>query len=428
MAKRKTDRRARDLLLVLVPSLLVTILGFVVAYQFVEPAPPKVITMAAGPTEGAYHGYALQYKEALAVAGIELQVLETRGSRENLQLLAQDSGEVDIALTQGGTGSPKEFPSLLSLGAVFFEPLWIFVRGTPPEPLRGLRGRRLAVGVQGSGTQFIARQLLQDNGIGANDSEFVELGARAASEALKGKQVDAAFFIGAPNSPVIDDLLRSDAQLMSMHRAPAYARQRRFLSGVQLLAGVFDLEQDIPPTDVDLLAPAASLTVKDGFHPALVGLFLECATDIHGSPGLFEKTSLFPCPLFADYPLNEEAERFLKKGPSFLNRFLPFWAANLVDRTLVMLIPLLTLLIPLLKVFPPLYSWRIRSRFKNWYRDLQAIDFSASQDSELDRAEAIAEVERIERELALVTVPPSYGDELYHLRFHVTLVREKLTR
>ena len=426
MTDKKPKRNRRDLLFVLAPSLLVTLLGFVVAYQFVEPAPPTQITLAAGPEDGAYHRFALEYREALAADGIDVEIRTTRGSRENLELLSQADGDVDVALTQGGTGTAEEFPDLVGLGAVFYEPLWIFVQGDAPASLRGLEGQRLALGVEGSGTRFIARQLLLDNGINETSSSFVELGGQRAAEALLKKEVDAAFFVAATESPVIQKLLRSSVELMSIERASSYARRRRFLSAVELLQGVVDLERDIPPRETRLLAPAASLTAREDFHPALVGLFLECATRIHGNPGLFEEASEFPSPRFADYPLNEEAERFLTRGPSLLNRFLPFWAANLVDRLMVMLIPLLTLLIPLFKLFPPLYTWRVRSSFKKWYKELQEVDLAVSEDAGSDLGQAVAEVERIHGELAKITVPPSYGDELYHLRFHVSLVREKL--
>ena len=400
--------------------------GFVFAYQFVGPAPPSEITIAAGPKDGAYYRYAERYRAILAADRIQLHVRETRGSTDNLKLLRDPESGVDLAFLQSGTAE-DEADSLVSLASVAYEPLWIFLRGKPPQKLVELEGKRLAIGYEGSGTRLAVHRILSEVGIDSPPTELLALGGSEAAVALEKDEVDVAFFVAAVEAPFIQDLLRVDGlRLVSLDRSPAYARRQRNLASVTLLQGVIDIEKNTPPEDVRLLAPLAILVARSDFHPALVDLVLGAAGRVHGTPGIFEDQSEFPSARYVDLPLSEEAARFLERGPSFLNRFLPFWAANFVDRMFILLIPILTLLIPLFKVAPAVYRWRVRSRFKRWYRDLQKIDIALGATGDgVDYRATLERLEAIQEELGKITVPPAYGDELYHMRFHVSLVRER---
>jgi len=405
------------------PAALAVILAFVVSLQFIKPAPPDRIVMATGGIDGAYHVFAGRYAEFLAREGITLELRPTAGSVENLELLR--NGEVSLAMVQGGVDDGGEVP-LLSLGSVYYEPLWLFYRKDVPfAQLRDLAGRRLAVGREGSGTRALADRLLRDNGV--DDSTWVDAGGQMALDALLAGDVDAAFFVISAESDLVARLLRHpDIALADFRRADAYTRRYHFLNRLELPEGVVDLAANIPHKALHLLAPTANLVSAPDLHPAVVELLLQAASEVHRDGGWFEGQGEFPMPGLLAFPLSKEAERYYKHGPPFLQRYLPFWAASLVDRLKVMLLPLLMLLLPLLKVMPPIYTWRMRARVYRWYDELeQAEEYLAS--GERDKAWVFEELKRIETEVQQIKVPLSFTDQLYHLRQHIDLVRREIS-
>ncbi len=429
MAKKRTYKTWRDHVKVLGPAVLATLLGFVIAYQFVDPAPPKRITIATGGADGAYYLFGQRYREILARNGIELEVRATAGSVENLRLLGGQNDGVDVAFVQGGTAKFSGTRDLLGLASLYFEPMWVFYRGDESlDDLGAFRGRRLAVGTEGSGTRAVAIQLLAANAISETSATLLPLGGRKAAEALLNGETDAAFMVASPESPSVKTLLEDETvSLLSFRRSDAYTRTHRFLSSVTLPEGVIDLTANIPAKDVVLLAPAATLVASPRLHPALIDLLLQAAAEVHGDGGLFEQRDQFPSAKYLEFPLSRDARRFFRSGPPFLQRYLPFWAATLIDRMLVMLLPLMALAIPLFRLMPPMLRWRIRSRIFRWYRALLAIDPALHEDADRARLEEhVATLDRLEMEVSKVDVPLSYADQLYHLRLHIELVRKEL--
>jgi TRAP transporter TAXI family solute receptor len=411
------------------PAILLALAGCLVAWQFVNPAPPDTITIATGQPGGAYLLFAERYQAILAREGITLNILETAGSVENLQLLEKDSA--DLAFIQGGTADAANAPDLVSLASLYYEPLWIFYSGTDTlTRLTQLQSRRIATGKPGSGTQAVAMALLEDNRLQINPGEVLSVGGQEAAEALVSGKVDAAFFVASVQSPLVQKLLRQQGiQLMSFERADAYTRLHRFLSRITLPEGTIDLQENIPPRDTILLAATANLVAHSDFHPALVGLILQAAEEVHRAGGLFASPGDFPNDRYLDFPLDDGARRFFKHGPPFLQRYLPFWTANLLDRLKIMLIPLLTLLIPLAKIMPPTYRWQVRKKVYRWYRELKSLDFEHPEQLSSEALHtSIQKLDAIEEEVRKVTIPLSYSDELYNLRLHIDLVRGKLKK
>ncbi|HSB82190.1 MAG TPA: TAXI family TRAP transporter solute-binding subunit [Candidatus Methylomirabilis sp.] len=411
------------------PMLVLTLVGFVVAFQFVKPAPPTHLVIATGRTDGAYYQFALRYRELLARRGISLEVRATSGSVENIQLLEDPSKGVDVVFVQGGTGGTARSGELVSLASLYFEPLWVFTRASlGAEDMNGLRGRRLAVGPEGSGTRAIAELLLDANGIAADPTLLLPLAGLEAAQALQAGSVDAAFFVASPQSAILREAIRlQGVALMSFQRADAYTRLYPFLTKLVLPRGTLNLQADLPPRDMLLLAPAASLVVRNDFHPALVDLLLGAATEVHGGAGMFERALQFPSAEYLEFPLSSEARRYFRSGPSFLARYLPFWAATLVDRMKVMLLPLITLLIPLFKVVPPTYRWRVRAKIYRWYRDLHAVDTAlAERPKGRDLSDLLQELDRIEAEVRRIVIPLSYSESHYNLRLHIEWLRSEV--
>ena len=410
-------------------ALALTVAGFAIAYQFVEPAPPRSITISAGAPGGAYHDYAHRYAALLARDGVELRVLESAGSVENLARLTAPDGAVQLALVQGGVGDRERHPGLVALGSLYYEPLWIFHRADMPLELLGdLRGRRVAIGAEGSGTRAIMRTLLRANGMQTDDLVALELGTAQAAEALLGGAIDAAAFVGSARSDALRTLLVApEVAVLSMTRAEAYARRYPFLNRVNLPRGAISLADDLPARDVELLAPAATLVAREDLHPALVDLLLQVVSRVHGGGSLFERPGQFPSPRYVDFELADEARRHYESGPPLLQRYLPFWAATLADRMKVLMLPLITVLFPLFKIVPPFYSWRVRRRIYRWYRDVRDIEMAYLDEPEsAARETGLARLAEIERELVGLRVPLGVADALYHLRLHIGFVREEL--
>jgi TRAP-type uncharacterized transport system substrate-binding protein len=350
---------------------------------------------------------------------------------ENVKLREAKEGRVDIAFVQGGIGDPTAQPELRSLGSLYFEPLWVFYRrGLQIKRLSDLRGRRIAVGPEESGVRAIATKLLTANGINAKTATLLPLGGEKAVEALRGKKAEAAFFVVSPQSSLIRTLFsQKDLTLLSFERGEAYQRANRFLSILKLPEGVMDFEKNVPDREVFLLAPAANLVVRRDMHPALVDLLIGTAMEVHGAPGLFQELNEFPSQKYIDFPLHKEAQRFFRTGPTFLKKYLPFWAAVFIERAKVMFLPLFTLLLPLVRLFPPGFRWRMRSRIYHWYRNLEEVDFQGHQSTAPEEVHSfILELEKLAAEVRHVAVPLSYAGELYSLRIHITHVQESLRK
>ncbi len=427
--KRRTSGRVETAALFGGSALLV--LGaFWLALQFVQPAPPDHIRIAAGQPGGAYLHYAERYRDELAKQGIDLQVIETDGTVDNLQRLLREADPVDLALVQGGIASAAQREAVSGLGSLFYEPLWLLSSADAPiRPLNEVGGLRIGVGSRGSGTRALAMNLLALNGV---DPDDLSLDAEPASDslaALKRGSLDLLFMVAAPDSPLLMEALADPAvAVQPLPRADAYARIDRALSVISVPRGAMSLADDIPPRDVELLAPTANLVARPDIHPALVDLLIQAAAKVHGDGSLLASPGTFPTPLHSDFPLNPDAERHYKDGPPLLQRYLPFWAATWIDRTKVMLLPLLALLLPLMKVLPPVYAWRVRRRILRWYVQLRRIDLE-TQSGLLGPARAAElhdQLEDIETDAARIDVPLGYTDQLYNLRLHIRLLQQKL--
>ena len=418
----------REQLSVVGPAAVLAVAGFVVALQWVKPAPPSRVAIATGRADGAYYRFAEQYGERLAQEGITLEVRATSGSVENVRLLADPASGVDIAFVQGGTGDVVKTDGLVSLASLYFEPLWVFSRTAPgPSDLRGMRGRRLAVGPDGSGTRAVALTLLAANGLTEATARLSPLTGLDAVRALRRGEVDTVFLIASAESATVKEmLLTRGIALLSFPRADAYTKRFPFLTKLVLPAGGLSLEANLPARETVLLAPAATLVVRRDFHPALVDLLLVTAAGVHSRRGLFEAPQQFPSADHLEFPLMDEAQRYHRSGPPLLARFLPFWAATLADRIKVLVLPLLVL-VPLARMVPPLYRWRIRSKIIRKYRDVVDVDLALAQrPSAAECDDLLARLDRIEEAVRSLRVPLGYADAHYHLRLHVDLVRAKV--
>jgi len=420
----------RDVLKIYLPITLLVVGGFLLTWQFVDPAPPNNITIATGMADGSLAAYGERYKAILARSGITLEVRHTAGARENIELLSDPKSGVALAFVQGGIGDPFGAPDLRSVASLFYEPVWVLARGAAAaRRLTALKGRRIAIGVKGSGTRVLAKTLLTATDIDDENATLLSLGGEAAAAALADGRVDAAFFVSAVLPARLRALIkRPDIHLLDFAQADAYQRRYQYLSKINLPQGVLDLSANLPATDMTLVAPTGALVVRNDLHPALIDLFLGAAIEIHRSGNLTTPFGLFPSPKFVDFPLDSDAERFLESGPTFLRRMLPFGAAILVERLVIMLLPLLTLMIPLFKIAPPAYRWGIRRKVYRWYKELKRIEQDwQAKGAGSETATIVARLDTIQDQVGHVRIPLSYAEHLYHLRLHIGFVRQLVT-
>lgn len=427
---RQKPKLSREyLLFVLVPAILLVAATLLFFYFLVRPGPPRTIVMTAGSEGGAYLAYAERYRELLSRKGITLKVLPSDGSLENLDRLANPGFRVDIGFVQGGSTKGADLTGLVSLGTLFYEPLWVFDRRTAPvDSRKALRGKRLAVGAPGSGTRKVVRELLAANGVDGSTAKLLDLGGTAAAGAIKEGEADVAFFFASPDAPVILDLLRTKGiRLLNFPRAEAYPIHFPLLSVVRLPAGGIDLAENIPPRDVNLLADVALLVARESLHPALIGPLLEVARKVHGGHGVFERAGEFPAPREGDIPMSGDAIRYYRSGLPFLYRHLPFRAASLATRAALLLIPVLGILIPVMKFVPPIYRWRMRSRIYRWYGDLMSLESDLRNDPDpARRSEYLDRLSWIDGQIDNTRPPLSFAQERYALRMHIDTVRARI--
>jgi len=428
----------RDLLVAVAPTAVLVLAACIVAYIVVDPAPPRHVILAAGQENSAYEEFGRKYATILARDSIKVALQRSLGSEDNLQRLID--GKADIAFVQSGSTSEAqaERRGLVSLGSLFTEPVWLFLRERDAhgrkldvQSLVQLKGLRINLGPEGTGVPKLFRQILAVNGLEPRQLKISALENTPATVELLAGRIDGVVFSSAPEAPLIQMLLQTPGiRLFNFRQAEAYTRRLPFLTHVVLPRGIVDLGRDIPAQDFHLIAPTATLVAREDLHPALIDLFVKAATEIHGGTGWFQQQGQFPSPRYTEIPVAKEAAKYYRDGPPFLQRYLSFWLANLFDRLWVVVVALAALIIPLSKIVPPLYVWRIRSRVYRWYGQLRAVEQALENAKDEHRDEARAELLRrlddIEQRVNHISIPLAYADALYGLRSHINFVRQRV--
>lgn len=434
--RRLREYSPRDLLIVGLPLLALVFAGFWLASRYIQPAPPDTLILATGGEGGAYQSFGAAYKDVLARHGVRVIEQPSAGSTENLERLRNPDLAVDAAFVQGGTVRVQEDDTLVSLGSLYNEPLWIFYRAELAEgngelnQIAQLKGRRIAIGAVGSGTRHLAQELLYASQIDTGNTRLLDQGGLGLTRAFATRKIDAAFVVGPPQSAAVWTLLHTPGvKLMSLAHADAYARRFPYLSSLVLPRGGINIATDFPPRDVRLVATTATLVVREETHPALIGLLVQALSEVHGGPGIFQRPGEFPHATSADFPLAPAAERYYKSGKPWLQRYLPFWAATLIDRMVILLIPLIAVLIPVARIAPGLYNWRVKSRIYRRYGELKFIEAEVEADpAKLTREEWLKRVDAIEDDINHLPMPLPFSDMLYTLRLHLGLVRDTIKK
>lgn len=406
------------------------------AYWWLNPMPPKQLTLLTGPEQSAYAEMGDQYAKLLRQHGITVQLVPTEGSADNLRRL--QAGEADAGFVQGGSATAPtddDTEELLTLGNLFVEPVWLFYRAQSAadisetgrlQSLNQLSSLRINAGTAGSGVPPLMDTLLDMHRMDPKKIKISHLEQTPATVQMLQGKLDAVVFASAPQAPMVQMLLQTPGiRLMDFPQNEAYARRLPFITPVTLPRGVVDLARNIPAQDVHLIATTTSMLVRESLHPGLRQLLSQATVQTHGQSGWFQRTREFPNASNSEFPLAPEAERTLKNGIPSLQRYIPFTLANLVERMWLALGIIIAVLLPLGKIAPPLYAYRVRSRVFRWYGELRYIESRLEAHPE-DKEKLLEELNAIEAKVEKVILPLSYADELYALRNNIGLVRQRL--
>ena len=420
----------RRWLLIIGAILLLAALGWALA-TVLKPAIQRTIVITTGADKGIYRGFADRYAPLLKRDGITLDIRSSSGSIENYQRLKNPDSEYEVGFIQSGTTSPKETDRLQTIAAVSYEPIWVFYRGdTTINRLVQLRGKRVAIGVPGSGLLHVSLVLLAYSGISRDNTTLLEMDAVKAYQELENGQLDAAFFIGRPDASMQQTLLNSDLKLMSFAQADALVQKFPSLSKIIFPRASTSIVNDLPQADVTLLAATALLVSKDTLHPALAYLLLEAAKTVHGGEDYFTPLGAFPNLNTEEFPISDESTRYFKSGRPFLQRYLPFWLASFIERRLLILLPFMALLLGLLQALPRMAEARIKNRLVVWYREIKSLEdeiWRSKQPAPDQIAKWRDEIENIDAHASQIRIPHRYFQEVYALKQAIGVVRDRIS-
>jgi len=405
---------------------LLLLVAVVIGVRMAFP-PVQVLVMTTGTPGSAYDVFAQQYKEILAREGLELRLEPSAGAVENLARLRDPSSGMSVGFSQGGLTDARQSPELVSLGTMFYEPLWFFCRGDGcGQGVRNLRGKKISIGPEGSGTRALVERLLALNGFDDGAVEKLSFSAAESAEPLLRGEIDAAAMVASWSTPGVRKLLAStDIELIDFPRTDAYVALYPYLTKLTVPAGVGNMAENRPPSDVRLLALKASLIVRTDMDTSLQYVLLDAAMRIHSGADIFQKASQFPAPEAGDLPVSADALQYYKSGRPFLQRYLPLGLARLAGKLLIVLVPLVGVVYPLLRFAPALYGWSMRRRVFRLYGELKLIEAELDAHA-TDAATLLRRLDHLEERADHLQVPLAFAQTLYHMRSHIGLARARL--
>jgi uncharacterized protein len=414
--------------------------SLVIAYgwKFIKPGPPKEITISAGAEGGAYFEYAKKYAAVLEKNGVKATILSSTGSIQNIERLKLAEGEknsADVAFLQGGLVDENTKEGLLSLGSLYYEPLWVFYRTSkfaqPIDHLPKLKGSVINIGVENSGTRKLALQLLGINDLKAGSYIASGLALKEAVAALNAGSIDAIMVVSAANAPLIKELLTTNGvAAMNLSRADAFTRLIPALSKVTLPRGAVSLADDIPNTDINVVATTATLAAKEDLHPAISYLLIKTAMQLHGGPQLLSNAREFPSiTKYQELDVPDDVDKLYKQGAPFLYKHLPFWLANLLYRLWVLIIPLGAAMVTLSDALPKLVGFRGNRQIMSIYKEARLLEAEVLSGPKTQSAESFtSRLDRLYERTSRVKVPSDFVKSVFELRSHLDLVAESITR
>ncbi len=423
------NRRETRWLVMFILAALAVLLWYL--FTYLQPPPPKLVRIITGSEAGAYFKFAKQYEPLFAKHGITLEILTSAGSVENLARLKDKNEKIDLAFVQGGVASASDNPQVESLASVAYEPVWVFYNkkafagAKGLEQLSALNGKSIAIGPQGSGVRAVATELLTLNKITQSNTKLLDLSGALAVKELVAGNIDAAFLVAAIESPAVQDALASGLGLLSFEQAEAYSRLFPWVAKITLPKGAANMSKNLPEQDIQLIAATANLVTRSDLHRAIMFLSLDIASGVHRQPSALSTVGDFPSEKNLDFAQASESERFFKTGRPFLQRYVPFWLANLIERLLLLLGPMLAIGFPLVKLFPSLIDWKERSELAQIYDEILDLEYGKYAD-QAGRDKALARLNQIEEALPHLGLTAHFYQGLFSLKKNIELARRRI--
>lgn len=360
---------------------------------------PPEFDLLAGPENTTFYQDAMLFKEILARDGVRLNVIETRGSVDNVRRLLEADGptaafvdavgaieleESDELLGDGEDPDADESPfgDLTSLGAIYLQPIWFFIRADlEAASIEDLPGTRFGVGPEGSTSRLMADLFVRTVGDDA-EIELLEIGGADDDldfddvvDALRNDVVEIAFVVGQPETGLVDRLLRApEVRPATVRRAEAYALHFQYLVPVRLPEGGHALGENIPEEDIGTVAASTELLVTGLFPPPLADLLLQATAEVHGGASLFTERNAFPNPDLVSIDLSASAARFYQSGPPLLRKVLPFRLATWIDRFIMVVVAFGSIIFALFSIIPRLIEMHLHRQLQVAYRRMENVE------------------------------------------------------
>ncbi len=390
-------KKLRSYLMIGLVGLVTILLLTWTVLDYYLPTPPKEILASVGIKNGSNESFAKQYQTILARSGVTLEIHNSAGTGENIERLSDPKLKYQLGFATDGIADGSQAKNLLSLGEVTYLPYWIFYRSTKEwVDLDALKGKRIAVGAETTGRYKLAQALH----LGVNTPpEDLVLSGESAIQALRKGKVDAILTSGAFTLPSVQDLLRDPSiRVLNFPRAEALTKIFPQLRHLVLPAGIIDFEKNIPPHDVHIIAASSSILVRQDLHPQIIYLLAQALEEVHGGFGPFNTAGTFPTQFDSGYPMSSIARDYYKNGPSFLNKYLPFWMTSYILRLLATLATIMAIALPLFKFLPKLYGWYVKRYTDQLFQGLRILHIdlrSATEPKQLKAIEGnLNEIER----------------------------------
>jgi TRAP transporter TAXI family solute receptor len=419
---------------------LVALIGiFFLTMWYLVPSIPNKVVIATGSKTGLYYRFGEDFKKQLEKSGIKVELKVTAGSIENLKLISDEKSDVHLALVQSGVTNEQKNPNLVSIAGVFHEPFWVWYRTDSFKDISGhlnsiqqLKGKRVAIGAAGSGTNTLSKELLKVHGFDSSQIQLFEISPDEALKKIQSKEIDVVCFSVGVDAPILEKFYRSPGlSIMDFDQADTYVRQLPYLSKVYLPHGNVSLEFNQPPKSIHVIASTATLVARDDISPGFVNLIMEVLYDLLKNYTRIQEVSEFPSSIRLDLPLQSDAEDYMKEGPSFLYRNLPSWLAVWVIRIAKVAIPILAIGIPVLTYLPTLFALSLNLKLGKMYIALRKLEeevlaLEQSERTQQDIKNTSSKLHDLDQQISKIKIPTLRSDKYFEIKSYIDVLRIRL--
>ena len=415
------------------PALTILFVILIIALWIADPAPPRHIWVATGPTGSSNEALGKKYASYFAERGVTLHLVPTEGSVENVLRLQDAQDKVMAGFVMAGA-APHHAKGVQTLGSINYQPLWCFYRSPSPLPIQQreslILGHSVNMGTPNSGTHMLMEKLLALNGFSKDQPHFKQYPDDQAINMLREGTLESMCIVDTYESPNVQKLLKIEGlQLSQYERAEAYARMVPAIEMVTIPEGALDLATNRPATSFPMITTTTEILIDERLHPAIQTLFLMAARDINGKESFFSKEGEFPVFMDSTQNRSKEAEIFYEKGTPILMEVLPFWMAEFIRRLVVTLLPFFVMAYPVIRSMPNYHKNRVRGKINRMYGSLKFFEQSLVTGYDPgQKAQYLAQLDGMERDALGMKVPKSVASDYYTLRSSIDFVRNCVLR